>query len=73
MFEAQPQSEINALLQSDGEFRRLYQRHQKLDKQVADAANGALPIAPSAVSRMKREKLAAKEQLLRWYAQRRIN
>lgn len=73
MFEAQPQSEINALLQSDGEFRRLYQRHQKLDKQVADAANGALPIAPSAVSRMKREKLAAKEQLLRWYAQRQIN
>ncbi len=73
MFETQPQSEINALLQSDSEFRRLYQRHQKLDKQVADALVGALPLAPSAVAQMKREKLAAKERLLRWYEQRRLN
>lgn len=67
MFEAQPQSEIDALLESDDEFRRLYQRHRKLDKQVADAAIGALPIAASTVAQMKREKLAAKKQLLRWY------
>ncbi|MCB1569097.1 MAG: YdcH family protein [Xanthomonadales bacterium] len=73
MFEAQPQSEIDALLQSDGEFRRLYQRHQKLDRQVADAANGALPLAPSAVAQMKREKLATKERLMRWYEQRAVN
>lgn len=73
MFEAQPQSEIDALLQTDGEFRRLYQRHQKLDRQVADAASGALPLASSAVSQMKREKLAAKEKLMRWYEQRSVN
>jgi len=73
MFEAQPQSEVDALLQSDSEFRRLYQRHQKLDRQVADAANGALPIAPSFVAQMKREKLAVKEQLLRWYEERQLN
>ena len=73
MFEAQPQSEINALLKSDNEFRRLYQRHQKLDKQVADAAIGALPMAASAVAQMKREKLAAKEKLLRWYEERSLN
>ncbi len=70
MFEAQPQSEIDALLENDSEFRRLYQRHQKLDRQVADAATGALPIAAATMAQMKREKLAAKEQLLRWYAQR---
>lgn len=73
MFEAQPQSEVDALLESDNEFRRLYQRHQKLDRQVADASNGALPIASSFVAQMKREKLAAKEQLLRWYEQRQVN
>ncbi|MCX7556523.1 YdcH family protein [Xanthomonadaceae bacterium JHOS43] len=73
MFESQPQSEINALLQSDSEFRRLYRRHQKLDKQVADALVGALPMAPSTVAQMKREKLATKERLLRWYEQRRVN
>lgn len=73
MFEAHPQNEINALLNSDQEFRRLYQRHQKLDKQVADATVGALPLAAAALARMKREKLAAKECLLRWFEQRRLN
>lgn len=73
MFEAQPQSQVNALLKSDNEFRRLYQRHQKLDKQVADAAIGALPLAAATVAQMKREKLAAKETLLRWYKERSIN
>lgn len=67
MFETQPQSEIDALLRRDDEFRRLYQRHRKLDKQVADASVGALPMAASAIAQMKREKLAAKKQLLRWY------
>lgn len=71
MFEAHPQSEINALLKGDSQFRRLYQRHQKLDKQIADAASGALPLSDGALSQMKREKLAAKECLLRWYEQRR--
>lgn len=70
MFEAQSQNEIDALLQNDSEFRRLYQRHQKLDRQVADAAAGALPVGAATMAQMKREKLAAKEQLLRWYEQR---
>lgn len=70
MFEAHPQSEIHALLQNDREFRRLYQRHQKLDRQVADASCGALPLAPGALSQMKREKLAAKQHLLRWFESR---
>lgn len=73
MFETQSQSEIDALLKEDTEFRRLYHRHQKLDKQVAAASNGAMAIAPSAIAQMKREKLAAKEQLLRWYEQRAVN
>jgi uncharacterized protein YdcH (DUF465 family) len=73
MFEAQPQSEIDALLQHDSEFRRLYQHHQKLDRQVADATVGALPLGPGALSQMKREKLAAKQRLMRWYEERRTH
>ncbi len=73
MFEAQPQSEIDTLLQSDNEFRRLYQHHQKLDRKVADATVGALPLAPGALSQMKREKLAAKQQLVRWFEERRAH
>ena len=73
MFEAQPQSEIDALLQHDTEFRRLYQHHQKLDRQVADATVGTLHLAPGALSLMKREKLAAKQRLMRWYEERRTH
>jgi len=73
MFEAHPQSEIHALMQSDQEFRRLYQRHQKLDKQVADASCGALPLAPGTLSQMKREKLATKKSLLRRLENSRLN
>lgn len=73
MFETHPQSEINALLKRDSQFRRLYQHHQKLDKQVADAAVGALPLSDETLARMKREKLAAKQRLLRWYEQQRTH
>ena len=34
MFEGQPQSEVDALIKSDPEFRQLYHRHRELDKQV---------------------------------------
>lgn len=73
MFEAQPQSEIKALLKSDSEFRRLYQRHRKLDKKVADAAVGALPMGSDALAEMKREKLAVKQSLIRHYEEHRLN
>ena len=67
MFEGQPQSEIDALIKSDPEFKQLYQRHQELDKKVLDAELGVLPIDDATLSQMKREKLAAKERLLQIY------
>ena len=36
MFENQPGNEVEALLESDSEFRKLFRRHQELDKQVLD-------------------------------------
>jgi len=71
MFESKPQEEISHLIANDHEFRRLYQRHEKLDRQVMDAQLGVLPLDALTLRKMKFEKLAAKEQLERLYEQRR--
>ncbi len=67
MFDEQPQPEIDALIKTNPEFKQLYQRHQTLDKKVMDAEPGVLPIDDTTLSRMKREKLAAKDRLTRLY------
>ena len=70
MFEGQPQSEVEAMMKSDPEFRQLYHRHRELDKQVLDAELGVLPLDDNTLSRMKREKLHAKDKLIRMYDRR---
>ncbi|TXH69414.1 MAG: DUF465 domain-containing protein [Lysobacteraceae bacterium] len=67
MFEGQPQTEVDALIKANAEFRQLYNRHKELDKQVLDAELGVLPIDDVRLSQMKREKLAAKDKLVRMY------
>jgi uncharacterized protein YdcH (DUF465 family) len=70
MFEGQPQTEVEALMKSDPEFRQLYHRHRELDKQVLDAELGVLPLDDNTLNRMKREKLHAKDKLIRMYDRR---
>jgi len=67
MFEGQPQVELDALMKANTEFRQLYHRHKELDKQVLDAELGVLPVDDTTLSQMKREKLAAKDRLVRMY------
>ena len=67
MFEGQPQSEVEALMKANAEFRQLYHRHKELDKQVLDAELGVLPVDDTRLVKMKREKLAAKDRLTRMY------
>ena len=67
MFEGQPQDELEAMMKGDSEFRQLLQRHRELDKQVLDAELGVLPLDDNTLSRMKREKLYAKDRLIRVY------
>lgn len=67
MFEGQPQSEVEALMKANAEFRQLYHRHKELDKQVLDAELGVLPVDDVRLNQMKREKLAAKDRLIRMY------
>lgn len=71
MFETQSTSDVEAMMNADPEFRQLYRRHQKLDKQVLDAELGVLPIDDTSLVRMKKEKLHAKDRLTRMFAGRR--
>jgi uncharacterized protein YdcH (DUF465 family) len=75
MFENQQRDDVEALMKSDAEFRRLYQHHQKLDSKVHDAEIGVLPIDDVTLCGMKKEKLQAKARLLQmWDGQRqRVN
>lgn len=66
MFEGQ-QDQIDTLIKTDRDFKMLYQRHQELDKKVTDAELGVLPIDDVTLGQMKREKLVAKQKLLRMY------
>ena len=70
MFEGQPQTELEAFMKANTEFRQLYHRHKELDKQVLDAELGVLPIDDARLVQMKREKLAAKDRLIRMYDER---
>jgi len=67
MFEGQPQDQIDARIESDPEFRQLYQRHRELDKKVTDAELGVIPVDETTLAQLKREKLAAKDKLVRIY------
>ncbi|HEX7815482.1 YdcH family protein [Dyella sp.] len=63
MFENQQREDVEALLKTDVEFRRLYQRHRELDSKVHDAQIGVLPMDDLTLRHMKTQKLQAKERL----------
>lgn len=63
MFEECRKSDVDALMQSDPEFRNLYRHHKDLDKKVHDAELGVLPMDSMTLMSMKREKLRAKDRL----------
>ena len=67
MFEGQPQAELDALMKTNPEFKSLYQRHKELDKKVLDAELGVLAVDDLTLTKMKREKLAAKDRLVTMY------
>ena len=65
MFEGQSKQTLDSMMSADSSFRQLYFYHQKLDKKVTDAELGVLPIDDLTLTRMKREKLMAKDRLTR--------
>lgn len=68
MFENQ-KDQMEVMLESNDEFRRLYNRHQQLEKRVMAAENGTAPMEDLALNDLKREKLRAKDQLTRMMEQ----
>jgi len=70
MFENQQRDDVEALMEKDAEFRRLYQHHKHLDSKVHDADIGVLPIDDATLSSMKKQKLQAKARLERMWAAR---
>ena len=70
MFETDSQkSAAQNLMQSNPQFKQLWQRHQYLDKKLMDSDMGVNGFDDLTVQELKREKLAAKEQLLRIFEQ----
>ena len=65
MFEERSAGEVDTLLKSNPEFRQLYQQHQDLDRRVMNAELGISPVDDLELTLMKREKLAAKDRLVR--------
>lgn len=63
MFENQNADDVQAMLERNDEFKRLYQRHRELDKQVLDAELGVRPMDDMTLHSLKKEKLRAKDRL----------
>lgn len=70
MFENTQKDDVEALMKTDPEFRRLYQHHQELDSKVHDAELGVLPLDDNTLAGMKKEKLHAKDRLTRMWDRR---
>jgi uncharacterized protein YdcH (DUF465 family) len=56
---------LEKMKEESAEFRRVYNRHQELDKRVTDAEVGTAPMEDLALIKLKKEKLWAKDQLAR--------
>jgi len=62
MFEHR-QNKMDELMKENEDFRRIYNRHQALDKRVSAAELGTAPMEDLALNQLKKEKLWAKDKL----------
>lgn len=62
MFEHR-QNKMDELMKENEDFRRIYNRHQELDKRVTAAELGTAPMEDLALNQLKKEKLWAKDRL----------
>jgi uncharacterized protein YdcH (DUF465 family) len=61
MFEHRQQV-MEKLMKEDEDFRRIFNRHQELDKRVTAAELGTAPMEDLALNQLKKEKLWAKDR-----------
>ena len=62
MFEHR-QEVMERLMNESEDFRRIFNRHQQLDKRVSEAELGNAPMEDLALNQLKKEKLMAKDRL----------
>ena len=62
MFEHR-KNELDELINGNEDFRRIYDRHQELDKRVTAAELGTAPMEDLALNQLKKEKLWVKDKL----------
>ncbi len=62
MFEHQ-QNKMDELIKDNEDFRRIYNRHQELDKRVTAAELGTAPMEDLALNKLKKEKLWIKDKI----------
>jgi len=62
MFEHR-QEVMDKLMKENEDFRRIFNRHQELDKRVEAAEMGTAPMEDLALNQLKKEKLWAKDRL----------
>jgi uncharacterized protein YdcH (DUF465 family) len=62
MFEHR-QDLMEKLMKENEDFRRIFNRHQELDKRVSEAELGTAPMEDLALNKLKKEKLWAKDRL----------
>jgi uncharacterized protein YdcH (DUF465 family) len=57
------QNKMDELIKENEDFRRIYDRHQELDKRVTAAELGTAPMEDLALNQLKKEKLWIKDKL----------
>lgn len=62
---AEYRAEITELKQSNTHFSRIFEKHNKLDQEVADALEGRTPLSDVEIENMKKQKLLLKDEMLK--------
>jgi len=56
-------NEISELKQNDRHFSRIFEKHNKLDKDVQNAEHGRVGMSDYEIEKMKKEKLLLKDEM----------
>ncbi|CAA6805173.1 MAG: Unknown protein [uncultured Sulfurovum sp.] len=62
---AEYRDEISELKQSNAHFSRIFEKHNKLDHEVAAALEGRTPLSDVEIETMKKQKLLLKDEMLK--------
>ena len=63
---------VEQLLESNADFKVLYEKHGELDDRVRDAEQGVHPVDDLSLGTLKKEKLLAKDQMAAMIEQHRV-